>query len=105
MDFIANHNTVPISIVRFVIENDMIRAFSIFLYLKNMCNCIIPDCNLSICELGSSIGIKDTRTIHDKIFENFTFILKYTIKGKENLLTIESKDFKLKNTTIKVLVA
>jgi hypothetical protein len=55
--------TIPISIIQYVIHNDMVRAFSIFLYMKSICDGVLSEKNLSFSELGETVGIKDRRTI------------------------------------------
>lgn len=63
MKIAAEFNTIPISVIRFVIQNNLIRAFSIFLYLKNRCDGVMSANELSYSEMGESVGIKDKRTI------------------------------------------
>jgi len=63
MKLTANYNTIPINVIRYVVQNDLVRAFSIFLYLKNCCDGVMPESDMSFSELGDSVGIKDKRTI------------------------------------------
>lgn len=61
------HFTIPIQLVEFVLRNNKVRCFSIYLFLKKNCDGTINETRLPYIEIAKELGIRDKRTVNKYI--------------------------------------